>query len=81
MYGQADSRAAEPRSTETPGNVILRLLLRGICENLFGPGELDQLAEVKERRVVRAAARLLHVVRDDDDGVFALQLLDQFLDF
>src|SRR6185437_3610944 len=42
--------------------------------------ELDQLAEIHERRVVRAARRLLHVVRDDGDAVIGFELGDQFFD-
>ena len=47
---------------------------------LFGPAALDQLAEPEERRDVRDARRLLHVVRHDDDRVPRLQLVDQLLD-
>ena len=34
--------------------------------------EFDQPPEIKESGVIRATARLLHVVRDDDDGVFCV---------
>src|SRR5438067_734865 len=41
--------------------------------------DLDQIAGVEERGVVRDAAGLLQVVRDDDDGVAALELVAQLL--
>ena len=38
------------------------------------------LPEPEERGAIRDARRLLHVVRDDDDRIRALQLVDQLLD-
>ena len=43
--------------------------------------ELDQAPKIKEGGVIGAAAGLLHVVRDDDDGVLLLQLPDQLFHF
>src|SRR5262245_1607154 len=67
-------------SSEQAGGVVFRLSLRGMREDALGLVELDQLAEVKESRVVRAARRLLHVVGDDRDAVVGFQLGDQFFD-
>jgi hypothetical protein len=53
----------------------------GVGEHLSSvDAELDQLAEIHERRVVGDARRLLHVVGDDDDRVVRLELVDQLLD-
>ena len=41
---------------------------------------LDELAEQEERGGVRDARGLLHVVRDDDDRVLPLELLDELFD-
>src|SRR6059058_3234365 len=67
-------------SSEPPGNVGFRLLLRRFGEQLLGAANLDQIADVEERGVVRDAAGLLQVMRDDDDGVAALELVAQLLD-
>ena len=45
-----------------------------------GLAVFDQLAEVEEGGALRDARGLLHRVGDDDDGVAAAQLVDQFLD-
>src|ERR1044071_6151381 len=55
-------------SAEPPRDVVLGLLLLGLDEELVGHAVLDQLAEVHVGGEVRDPRRLLHVVRDDDDG-------------
>src|SRR2546430_17458471 len=67
-------------SSEPAGNVGFRLLLRRFGEQLLGAADLDQIADVEEGGVVRDAAGLLQVMRDDDDGVAALELVAQLLD-
>src|SRR3989441_2422003 len=62
------------------GDVILRLLLLRLDEQLVGDAVLDQLAEVHVGGEVRDARRLLHVVRHDQDGDALLEIVDQLLD-
>ena len=57
--------------TETSGDVVLGLLLRGVGEDGFRRVVLDQVAQVHEGGVVRDARGLLHVVGDDQDRVVA----------
>src|SRR5579863_2538940 len=49
--------------TEAPGNIIFGFTPRGGREDLLGLAELDQIARIHEGGVIRAARRLLHVVR------------------
>jgi hypothetical protein len=65
---------SKANSTEGPRNVFLRLPHRGIREHLLRLAVFDQLAEVEESGLVRAAAGLGEVVRDDDDRVILLEL-------
>jgi hypothetical protein len=51
-------------------DIILRLFLGWICENLGCRSKLDQPAEVHESGVIRNAAGLLHIVRHRYNGVF-----------
>src|ERR1700754_842758 len=67
-------------SAEAAGDVVLGVLLLRLHEELGRGAELDQVAEVHVGGVVRAAGRLLHVVRDDHDRVVGLQFVDQFFD-
>src|SRR5690606_16843202 len=69
-----------PASPEAAGDVVLGLLLRGIGEDRLRGAVLDQIAQVHEGGEVGHARGLLHVVGDDDDGVVALELLDQLFD-
>src|SRR2546430_1282444 len=62
------------------GDVVLRLLLLRLDEQLVGDAVLDQLAEVHVGGEVRDAGRLLHVVRHDQDGDALLEIVDQLLD-
>src|SRR6476659_7482223 len=73
--------ASAPKSgselSEASGDVIFGLFFVGICEDFYRRSELDQLAEVKERREIGNAAGLLHVVSDNHDRVLRLEGLDQ----
>src|SRR3954453_6432559 len=67
-------------SAELPGDVVLGARVVGLGEDLLGLAVLDQLAVEHERRGVGHARRLLHVVRDDDDRVALLELVDELFD-
>src|SRR4249919_2192544 len=78
----AASRAAAVRkSSKSPSDVILRLLLVRVGKNFRRRANLDEPAHVKEGGKIGDASRLLHVVCNDDDRVLRFQSLDQFLDF
>ncbi|PAV92986.1 hypothetical protein WR25_06722 [Diploscapter pachys] len=51
-----------------------------VGEDVAGRAAFDQLAEVEEGGALGDARGLLHVVRDDDDGVATAQFVDQLLD-
>src|SRR3569833_862116 len=68
------------RLAVTAGDVIFRLFLLRISEQGVGVFVFDQLTQVHERRVIGHARGLLHVVRDDDDGVVVLVLVDQLFE-
>src|SRR3990172_2908282 len=65
---------------EPPGDVRLGLGLLRLGEERLGEADLHQLPEQHEAGVVRHPGRLLHVVRDDDDGIARLELEHQLLD-
>src|SRR6267142_1330541 len=67
-------------SAEPAGDVILRLLLFRLDEDLVGHAELHHFSEIHVRRIVRDARGLLHVVRDDYNRIVVLQLVHEFLD-
>src|SRR5579872_88254 len=75
-------------STELAADVVLRVLLPRPFEDLLRVAELDEVAgaaalagiDVEEAGLVGDALRLLEVVRDDGDGVLALQLQHQLFD-
>src|SRR3954451_5102857 len=66
----------QSRLAELARDVLLRAGVVRVGEDLVGLGELHELAGEHERRLVRHAPGLLHVVRDDDDRVLALEVLD-----
>src|SRR5689334_22589001 len=68
------------RSAEATGDVVLGLLLLRLDENFVGDSEFHHFPEIHVGRVVRNARGLLHVVRDDYDGVVGLQLVHELLD-
>src|SRR3954469_21884563 len=71
---------ARGASAEPAGDVILRAPVARRGKNPVGVVELDQFAEIHEGGLVRDPCRLLHIVRDDGDGVILRQFLDQLLD-
>src|SRR5205823_8368717 len=64
-----------------PGDVFLGLPLGGVRKYFRSTVDLDQTPEIEKGGVIGTAARLLHVVGDDDDRVLLLELADQFLNF
>src|SRR5215207_3152074 len=82
--------SAMPALADLPGDVVLGALVLGVREALVRPvvlhdGARAVLAVVveldgEERRHVRNARGLLHVVGDDDDRVVLLELEHQILD-
>src|SRR5277367_1976885 len=71
---------SHPASAEAAGDVVLGPLYSGCGKDALGYIELYQFAEIHKGGEIRAACRLLHVVRDDRDAIVALQLGDQLLD-
>src|SRR5271154_4955581 len=67
-------------SAKTAGNVVLGPLRKRRLKDHLGVAVFDQTAEIHEGGVVGDARRLLHVVRDDNDGVDAGKLMDQLFD-
>src|SRR3954465_9808650 len=67
-------------SAELPGDVVLGPGVVGLGEHLLRRAVLAELAVEHERRRVGDARGLLHVVRDDDDRVAGLELVDELLD-
>src|ERR1700719_2185064 len=67
-------------SAEPAGDVVLGASIARRCEYLVGLVELDQVAKIHEGGLVGDPRGLLHVMRDDGDGVVLRQFLDQFLD-
>src|SRR6266446_9419562 len=66
--------------TEPAGDVVFGLLVPWIGEQLPRHAEFHQLAQEHKARVVAHAGRLLHVVRDDHDGIAVLELEHELLD-
>src|SRR5437764_458049 len=70
------------RLPEPAGDVVLGALLRRVGEDLLRGVGFDEIAGLagttqgEERGGVGDARSLLHVVRDDDDGVAILELED-----
>src|SRR3546814_1355796 len=67
-------------SAITPGDIILGAVLLRVGEDIGGLAIFDQRPEVEKGGALRHAGRLLHIVGDDHDRIFAAQLVDQFLD-
>src|SRR6202790_4693375 len=67
-------------SAEPAGDVVLGASIARRCEYLVGLVELDQVTKIHEGGLVGGPRGLLHVMRNDGDGVVLRQFLDQFLD-
>src|SRR3954454_13478324 len=74
------STGSTVRLTKSPGHVIFGQFLEGVRKDPIRRTEFNETPQPEEPRVIRHARRLLHVVRDDDDGVVRLQAVDEFLD-
>src|SRR3954464_2758735 len=71
-----EQRSANSRVLPEPaGDVVFRQLLRRVREDASGGRVLHELAQPEEGGVVRYACRLLHVVRDDHNRIFRLELV------
>src|SRR5690348_1504123 len=68
-------------SAETSGDVGFGLGTGRVHEQVSRFTEFDQLSHVEERGFVGAARGLLHIMRDDHNGVTFAQILDELLDF
>src|SRR5579885_1882244 len=66
-------------STKAPANVVLRLLLSRMLENVNRRAEFDEPAGEEEAGILRDASRLLHIVRYDNDSILFCQRRNQFL--
>src|SRR4051794_27623495 len=64
-------------SAELAADVLLGAAIGGRGEDLVGRAELHELAVEQECGPVGDARGLLHVVRDDDDRVAPLEVLDE----
>src|SRR5205814_2297615 len=69
-----------PFLSEPTRDVLFRHLSPRAREQPLGDIILDHLPREHERRVLRDARGLLHVVRHDDERVLRFQLHDQLLD-
>src|SRR5215213_1939209 len=68
------------RSAVAAGDIILRALLPRVREDRRRLAVFHQLPEVEERRPLRHARCLLHVMSNDRDRIAAAKLVDQLLD-
>jgi hypothetical protein len=66
--------------TKAPSDVIFGLFLVGLSENFLGGTEFNHIPLVKERRVIRDARRLLHIMSHDRNRVVLLQLANEIFD-
>src|SRR5262249_28158926 len=67
-------------SSESSGYIVFRFPICRRSEKSLGLAELYQTAVQKKAGFIGHARSLLHIVRHDDDGVVALELIDQFFD-
>ena len=61
-------------------NIVLCAVLARIGKNFGSFAKFDQMAQMEECRSLRHARCLLHIMRNDDDGIFPAQVVNQFLD-
>lgn len=65
---------------ESAADIILGPNVRRIRKQLIRVIELYHFAVQEEGGLIGNPSRLLHIVRDDDDAVIYLQLLDELFD-
>ena len=71
----------DKESPELPRDVFFGEGFVGICEDLLGFGVFDKVAEEKESGIVADPGCLLHIVRDDDDGVGVFEIVYELFNF
>ena len=69
------------RSAETAGNIVFRAFVLGMGKDFLGVAKLHHFPHQEEGDIVGNTGCLLHVVGDDDHGVFLLEFFHQVLDF
>src|SRR4051812_25015076 len=69
-----------PALAESPRNIILGSAFTWIRKHFASGGEFHQSAKIKESGHVGTTPGLLHIMSNDDDGVFRFQLIDELLD-
>src|SRR5437016_14111337 len=67
-------------SAETTRNIVLGALLGRAGEDFPRGPIFDQLAEIKESRMIRNPSRLLHIMGHDHNRIILLQFKDEILD-
>src|SRR5581483_1230687 len=67
--------------SESSSDVLFGLLLRRLGENLLRLVEFDQLTQQEESSELCHSSRLLHIMRDNYDGIALFELKDQLFDF
>ena len=65
---------------ESTADVVFSSFAFWICEDALRVIHLDQFTLEKERRLVTASGCLLHVMRNNHNGVLISQFIHEFLD-
>jgi len=65
---------------EVPGDVALGLFVLGFGKQIAGAAEFDQFSLEEKHGVIGKPRGLLHVVRDNNDRVLAVQFQHQVFD-
>ncbi|MNJ80959.1 hypothetical protein D3C77_795450 [compost metagenome] len=63
-----------------PADIITSGFVLWIVKNLMRISLLYNLPKIHKDRFVGDTLRLLHIVRDDDNGIFFFQMVNEFLD-
>ena len=79
--GMLLARGLQHRLAVLTGDIVLRQLLRGLCEDCVCFIELDHFAQQHVASKIGDPRGLLHVMGHDDNCVLLLQLQHQLLDF
>src|SRR3970282_2476329 len=80
LHSRAKLPPTEDKSAETARDVVLGELVPRIRENIVRVADFDELSQMEVRSALRHERGLLHGMRDDDDRVILLELVDEILD-